>query len=102
MPHFSIQFEGLCQHKALVNANKHSKFDWVLNMLAGRFTDFSAQTKPDSSSWSLLSRIEACTGIRNVNNSLVVLRNSLPFSILGSLYVSYFFDLIVSTSDFSI
>lgn len=79
------EFEGFCQYEAFTDSNHKSNSLYVLDLLAGRPTNLLKEIEPVSGSWSLLSSIENCTGIHNTTTSLMVLRNTLPCSVIAAM-----------------
>lgn len=79
------EFEGFCQYKAFTDSNDISNSLSVLDLLAGRPTNSLIEFEPLSESWSLLSSIENCTGIRSKATSLMVLRNTLPHTVIAAM-----------------
>lgn len=85
MPHFVTEFEGLCQYKAFMASNGISDSLSVIDLLAGRPTNSLIEVDPVPESWSILSQIENRTGLRNKTASLMVLRNTLPCSLIAAM-----------------
>jgi hypothetical protein len=81
-PHFSSQFEGICQHLALKG---YSEPLFTLELLAGRPASFSMDMEDTNCPWASLAHILRVTGIFNSRDNLKIVQNTLHVSLLAKL-----------------
>lgn len=81
-PHFSAQFECLCQHLALKGFGEPLS---ILELLAGRPASYSVGMEGSNGPWALLAHIHRVTGTFNPRDSLMIIQNTLHVSLLGKL-----------------